>query len=154
MKKILSFLALALVVAAGCKSSKTSAQSQKLAQSGVTYEYHAYTRGTIMDITINDFGIGAYKGRPGEKAPETFTSITEKDRNMLLEDTAKLNLDSLETLEVPSKKHQFDGALAATLKITVDGKEYTTQTFDHGNPPAEIKTLVNKIIALSALEKK
>lgn len=155
MKKIVSLLVLTLTVATGCKSSKTStsAAAKKLAENTVTYEYNAYTRGTAMHILINNFGIGASKGQPNTKADETFRVVDKKDRNALLEQTAKIDLDKLETLEAPTKKHQFDGALAAMLKITIDGKAYQTVTFDHGNPPAEIKPLVEKIIQLSELEK-
>ena len=153
MKKLLSLLVLTVVVATGCKSQSGSAEAKKLAKSDVTYEYSAFTRGTRLHVVINNFGIGATKGHPGEKAPETFKTIAQNDRNALLEETSKLNLDKFETVEVPSKKHQFDGAMAANFKITVDGKTYQTPTFDHGNPPAEIKALVEKIIELSELEK-
>ncbi|MES2487208.1 MAG: hypothetical protein V4581_14830 [Bacteroidota bacterium] len=153
MKKILTLLVLTLVVATGCKSQDTSAQAKKLAQSEVKYEYRAHTRGSKIDIVISNFGISASKGRPGEAAAEAFKAIPAKEQDILIKETAKINLDGLETLEAPTKKHQFDGALAATFKITVDGKEYQTVTFDHGNPPAEIKPLVEKIIALSGLEK-
>jgi len=153
MKKLLTLLVLTLITATGCKSQATSADAKKLAHSSVKYEYRAYTRGTVINIAISDWGIGASKGSPNDLLPETFKAIGEKDKNVLLEETAKVNLAGLETLEAPSKKHQFDGALAANLKITVDGKEYQTVTFDHGNPPTEIKALVEKIIALSGLEK-
>ena len=57
-----------------------------------------------------------------------------------------INLDSLETLVAPSKKHEFDGALATTLTISDPSKrKYITSTFDDGNPPIEIKGLVNYI---------
>jgi len=153
MKKLFTLLVLTLVAATGCKSQSTSAQAKKLAQSGVTYEYKASTRGTLMEISITQKEIAATKGRPGEDTAAPLKVTPEKGWNTLLEETAKLNLNGLETLAVPSKKHQFDGALAASLKIMADGKTYTTPTFDHGNPPAEIKALVEKIIELSELEK-
>lgn len=153
MKKILSLLALTLVIATGCKSQSTSAEAKKLAQSGVAYEYKAYTRGTEISINMQSNEILAYKGRPTNDIAIPVKEMPGKDWNTLLAETARLNLDKLETLEPPSKKHQFDGAMAATLKITADGKTYTTQTFDHGNPPAEIKALVKKIIEISELEK-
>jgi hypothetical protein len=153
MKKILTLIAVTLVVITGCKSQATSAEAKKLAGSTIKYEYRAYTRGTVMNIVISDWGIGAGKGSPNESLPETFKIIAEKDKNALLEETAKVNPEGFETLEAPTKKHQFDGAMAASLKITVDGKEYQTVTFDHGNPPAEIKPLVEKIIEIAALDK-
>jgi hypothetical protein len=153
MKKILSLLVLTLVIATGCKSQSASAEAKKLAKGNVSYEYKAYTRGSHIAILIDEKSISAAKSNPAETHTAIPFETNKKDWNTLLAETAKLNLDKLETFEAPSKKHQFDGAMAATLKITVDGKEYSTQTFDHGNPPAEIKELVEKIIAVSGLEK-
>jgi hypothetical protein len=154
MKNILSILALTLVIATGCKSSKANAYAsgEKVARGGTSYEYHAYTRGTKLDIVIKDGTIAAHKGRPGEAVAEPREYYVFED-SILTEKASKINLDNLETLEVPSKKHQFDGAMAATLTITANGKTYTTPTFDHGNPPAEVKPLVDKIIEISGLEK-
>lgn len=57
-----------------------------------------------------------------------------------------LDISTLEKLEVPSKKHLFDGALAARLSIyQFSNREHTTPTFDHNNPPKELKGLVEYI---------
>ena len=154
MKKLLTLLAITLVIATGCKSKSSSAEANKLAKSYVKYEYRAYTRGSNIAILIDNKSISAASSNPTEVNTAIPFAINEKDWNTLLEETGKVKLAGFETLAVPSKKHQFDGALAATLKITVDGKEYQTQTFDHGNPPVEIKPLVEKIIEVSKLEKK
>ncbi len=151
MKKILSLLVFTLVVATGCKSQSASARATKLEQSDVSYEYKAYTRGKVLSISINRNKIFAGTGNGVGDMNGPVVTMTADKWSSLLSETAKLNLDKLETLEVPSKKHQFDGAMAANLKITVDGKEYSTQTFDHGNPPAEIKPLVDKMIQISEL---
>lgn len=59
-------------------------------------------------------------------------------------------LDSLGLLEVPSKKFQYDGAKATTLTITdLSPKEHTSVTFDHDNPPEEIKSFVAYIRKLA-----
>lgn len=151
MKKLLTLLVLTLITATGCKSQATSADAKKLAESDVKYEYRAYTRGSEISISMDKKSVHAGRGNGIGDLDGPIVTMTPEKWSALLEETAKINLDKLETLEVPSKKHQFDGALAANLKITVDGKEYQTVTFDHGNPPAEIKALVEKIIAISEL---
>ncbi|KOS06954.1 hypothetical protein AM493_13620 [Flavobacterium akiainvivens] len=157
MKKIATLLALTLVMLTGCKSSKSaaSASAQKSGLSDVSFVYHAVTRGTIMDITITEKDTYPYKGRPGSEDEDIpYKETNAKDWDALIEETKKIDLTTLDALEAPSKKHQFDGALAATLTIKANGESYATHTFDHGNPPAEIKPLVDKIIEISELEKK
>lgn len=154
MKKIISILILAVIVATGCKTAQTQAQSQKLAGSTVKYNYHAVTRGSMIDIAIDEKDIYPYKGRPNANdIAVPYKKTDAKEWAELLQATENIDLEKLEEIAVPSKKHQFDGAMAATLTITVDGKSYETPTFDHGNPPAEVKKLVEKIIEISELEK-
>lgn len=61
-----------------------------------------------------------------------------------------INLDSLSLLEVPSRKHQFDGALATTLIIT-DPQPivHTSPTFDDDNPPNKIRGIIEYIKSIS-----
>jgi hypothetical protein len=152
MKKLLSILALTVVIATGCKTSKAE-NAKKLGGGDITFEYGAYTRGTKMDVKITNQQIIAYKGRPGDEVAAPIKGISAEQWSALLDVAEKVDPKTLEAVSVPSKKHQFDGALAANLKITVDGTAYQSPTFDHGNPPAEIKELVNKIVELSDLEK-
>lgn len=153
MKNIFAFLALILVVLTGCKSQMASAEAAKPVEGKVKYEYKAYTRGAKIEIVIDDRLLNGGKRNLGQ-SPVVIAPfyLTESEWETLLTETGKVGLDKLETLEAPTKKHQFDGAMGASLTITVDGKAYSTVTFDHGNPPDEIKTLVENIIELSKLE--
>ena len=45
--------------------------------------------------------------------------------------------------------HEYDGAAHAKLKVFVNDKEYESSSFDHGNPPIEIKSLVEYIMTMS-----
>ncbi len=113
----------------------------------ITFEYKAYTRGSNLSYVVTKDSVVHKEEMRGEI--NTYKDkMDASEWDDLLAATEKVDLEKLETMEVPSKKHQFDGALAATLLITVDGKEYRTATFDHGNPPAEIKDLVNDITGL------
>lgn len=153
MKKIFALLTLTLVVLTGCKSQMTSAETAKPIDGKVKYEYKAYTRGAKIEIVLDDRLLTGGKRSLGQQESKITPSyVTQTEWEILLTETGKIDLEKLETLEAPTKKHQFDGAMGANLTITVDGKAYSTVTFDHGNPPDEIKPLVENIIELSKLE--
>ena len=66
----------------------------------------------------------------------------------------KVELENLSLFKAPSKRREIDGAAIAKLKVIKNENEYTSTNFDHGNPPLEIKNLVNYIISLSQSGKK
>lgn len=152
MKKILSVLVLTLMVLAGCSSKKATAASAEKKGGDITFEYSAITRGSFRKVNATQNGV-TLATDPKAK-PERF-EISTAEWNTLV-DFYENNIGekhiALNSLEAPSKKHQFDGAMAATLTVKKDGEEFTSQTFDHGNPPAEIKGLVDEILKLAGLE--
>jgi ABC-type oligopeptide transport system substrate-binding subunit len=147
MKKIIVIILVVLMAAAmvlSCSSSKTSAKFQG---KEVTFEYNAYTRGSSVNYKVTKDSVIQNEKLRGENT--LYKKPTPKDDwQSLLTATEKVDLEKLETIEVTSKKHQFDGAMGATLLITVDGKEYRSPTFDHGTPPAEIKGIIDEITLL------
>lgn len=77
-------------------------------------------------------------------------SLRKRDYKALYHFLENINLDSLETMEAPSKKHLYDGALATTLTITdLNLKQHRTPTFDHDNPSERIKGLIEYIKKIS-----
>lgn len=59
-----------------------------------------------------------------------------------------LDLESLPSLEPPSKTFQYDAAAFATLEVNEGEKTYKTNGFDHGNPPKQIALFVEKILSI------
>ena len=107
-------------------------------------EYSAITRGSFLKVSLKENTVNYQKTREGlpsnkELSLEALSSILEKANN--------LELEELKDLEITSKKHQFDGAPLATLKITKNGESFQTPAFDHGNPPEEIADLVNEMLS-------
>jgi len=49
---------------------------------------------------------------------------------------------------------QYDGAAHATLTITRSKEKTKASTFDHGYPPDNIKTLVEKLLSFKKLASK
>lgn len=159
MKKILSVLILTVTVAIGCSSSKKTAAANSAASvtskdsKDLAFEYTAITRGNYKKVIVNSSAVlltSAPTARPVKydiKAADWKAMVNFYEKNIVAKGV------NLENLEVPSKKHQYDGALAATLMVK-SGDTITTPTFDHGNPPAEIKVLVDEIVRLAGLETK
>jgi hypothetical protein len=102
-------------------------------------EYEAFSRGASEYILVEQGQIKYVENRQ-----DTISKpLKKKHYKELYEFLKDLELSSLETLEVPSTRHQTDAALAASLAITdKDQNEYVTPTFDDDNPPQEIKELV------------
>jgi len=151
MKKI-ALVILTIALAVGCSSTKKATTNANTAVNSLSFEYTAVTRGSYKKVVVTSDSIVTIKDH-GMKDVVTKT-IGKSDWNLLVTASDKINLDGLATVKAPSTKHQFDGALAANLKVIKDGKEYNSTTFDHGNPPSEIAAIVTKIIAISDLQNK
>jgi hypothetical protein len=107
-------------------------------------EYTANTRGFYQKITIQDQMVTVSKDRSGNDKPVA-TKISDKDWKELVGYFESIELDNLATLKVPTEKRFHDGAAIANLKITYKEKDYQTEAFDHGYPPAAIKKIVDKL---------
>ncbi|RZJ52774.1 MAG: hypothetical protein EOO45_31650 [Flavobacterium sp.] len=119
----------------------------------VSFEYSALTRGSFKKVMVSSTEIATANGR--DKADMTTKKTTPQEWKKVYDAyKAVKNPQGIGELEAPTKKHQYDGALAATLTIKTADGEYSTMSFDHGTPPAEIKGLVESIIAVSNLNKK
>lgn len=125
----------------------TKNTTSKIAQ-GDDYSitYSSSTRGSFLKIEIKNDSIISQKQRGS--APET-RKFSTKETTDIFNKVAILNLEELENLEPPSTAHQFDGAAAASLTITKNGKTYSTKTFDAGKPNAKIEDLINTIFSLN-----
>lgn len=154
MKKIIPILFLALAIVTGCSSvkDKTTAAAPSLQKESenITFEYTALTRGAYKKVIVTSYDIVTIKDHD-KKDVVTKKLTAEEWKTLSNAYKAIPNVAGINEIAVPSQKHQFDGALAAILTITVADQVYQSSTFDHGNPPAEIKPLVDGIIKLSGL---
>lgn len=149
MKKI-ALLLVTIILATGCGAKKTSAPEKPAGV--VSFEYEALTRGNYKKVIVTQDSIITIKDHEMKDVVKNSTSTAEW--NTLMEALNKVNLEGMKEIVPPSKKHQFDGALAAHLKVIKDDETYRSATFDHGNPPAELKTIVDKIVAISDMPKR
>ena len=144
--KILTTFILMLFMAKGCTSSEIKKESEN-----ISFEYEANTRGSYKKVLAKQDTVYTIKTRDG-KAIEK--SLSKSDWNSLLNLLSKVDATKIADLKAPSEKRFYDGAMIGQLKVIYKDKTYESSNFDHGNPPAEIKDLVEKIIEVSDLEKK
>jgi len=109
-------------------------------------EYTAASRGVFQQVIVSDSIISFQKNRDSKPVSKAFS---KDDWKQIISKLENIKLGTISKLEPPTKAHQYDGAALANLKITHQGKEYQTQTFDHGNPPEEIVTLVKEILSMA-----
>lgn len=146
MKKI---IAIVLVLAAcfGCASQS----SLKKQSADVTIAYKAMTRGRQLNIVYKNDTIAANSGS-GMAISSSNTALSATQKEDLFRLLEKVDLDGMQSLKSPTNKRMYDGAMIANITVTVKEKVYESSSFDHGNPPAEIAALVNKLITLGGKE--
>ncbi|MFV0565467.1 MAG: hypothetical protein ACK5NB_06515 [Flavobacteriaceae bacterium] len=117
--------------------------SQKKENENVlSFEYSAVSRGFSKHIKINDKAITVQNSILKKACPQN-------DWNRLVELSKTIPVETIASLEAPSKKRFFDGAAIANLTLFYNDSIYKTPSFDHGNPPAEIAELVKEILSIS-----
>jgi len=143
--KILSTFILVLLMAKGCTNSELKKESEN-----ISFEYEANTRGSYRKVIAKQDTVYTIKSRGGEAVEK---KLSKGDWNSLLNMLSKVDAEKIKDLKAPSEKRFYDGAMIADLKVIYKDKTYESSSFDHGNPPAEIKDLVNKILEVSDLSK-
>lgn len=139
MKTITLILSL-LLLATGCGTVPAGKMSK------ATVDYQAVSRGYYLNILMNGRDVVIRDKREGPDKKVTLTDSELKEFGLLFD---KIPADQLPAYKGPTQKRFYDGAAIATLSITENGTTYITEGFDHGDPPLEIATFVNKIVALS-----
>jgi hypothetical protein len=163
--KILFSLFAIVMLAESCNSSKevvtnskevaTEAQSKSsivkdkndIVQSNYSdaVTYKAQSRGSFIFIQITGSQL-LFSEDVNLQNVRTFT-CEEKDVEEIARLLKAVNKETFQKLEAPTGKRLYDGAAHATLAIRQGDVEIITPTFDHGHPPQEIETLVNKVLS-------
>ena len=108
-------------------------------------EYIAQTRGLYLQITINSKRLGVVGERGGSPRQRLLKDSELKELTALLQNTVFENASNLQ-----ADKSTYDAAARANLAIVYKKKTHQF-TFDHGQPPSNLKAFVNKIITLSEI---
>ena len=126
------------VIVTSCVSQKT-ALDEPLKE----VEFKAQTRGVLEHIIVeNDVVI--YKTQNSSKT----LKINKEEKDALQKEIAGLDVKEIPNFKVISDDRAFDAAMHATVSIKVGDDRYTSATFDHHNPPEELKVLVELLRGL------
>lgn len=152
MKTILStFLVIIALVSCNCQKPATESNiaesnKTKITQEMLILRYEALSRGFYRLIEIQNKQVSYTKNR--DTKAEVF-EISDEKWNELINLFSKLDKHGMKDLKDPSQARFYDGAPIANLSIIEGENTYKSVDFDGGNPPAEIKDLVNKIIEIA-----
>ena len=113
-------------------------------------EYHAMSRGYYLNVVVKNGNAIVTNARRGEAKTTKLSDDDVKEIGNLVKD---IDLEGIPDLKSPTEKRFYDGAAIATLKITRNDEVYESQAFDHGEPPAAIKKLVDKLLTFVPQEK-
>lgn len=111
--------------------------------SDFSISYVASTRGNSIELKIINSKLTF---TDSENSFEK--TLTKSELKRIYKSLNKIDLKSIHTLTVPSSKSHFDGAMAANISIDYKGLKNESVTFDHGNPPKELKELTEYIFQL------
>ncbi|MDX1761526.1 MAG: hypothetical protein R3218_05175 [Christiangramia sp.] len=116
-------------------------------QSVESISYETFTRGSSTMYTVTPESVQVKS--TGLNANENSNNITTEDWNELLGVIQNMNVSEMSQLQAPSDSRASDAALHAILSVRKNDTIYKTNSFDHGNPPAEVKPLVEAILRLA-----
>ncbi len=138
--KLISLLFLTIFLGKTCNSE----QKQDLETAVI--EYSANTRGFYQKIVIQNQMITVSRERKNADNPKA-VKLSDADWKSLISEFQNINLEALPNLKAPTEKRFYDGAPIGELVVTYKGNTFQTSGFDHGTPPVEIETFVNKILS-------
>jgi hypothetical protein len=105
--------------------------------------YEAITRGSSIEIRATS-NLIHYEDVETEKQFKP----TKEDWKSIESLIEEIELSEMQQFKAPSEESFVDAALQATLSISINNKTYRSERFDHGNPPEELKKIIEKLFDL------
>lgn len=143
--KLLVAIAMVFFLGKGC--SKENVKDMQTSQ----IEYTANTRGFYQKLMLENGVLRISEDRNSDVKAEVL-KLSKDDSQSLVVAFQEIDLEQLSDYKAPTEKRFYDGAAIGKLKITIQGKVYESQDFDHGNPPVEIEQFVDKLVSFSKSE--
>lgn len=109
--------------------------------------YVASSRGFYEKIEVSRALVVVHNDRKGDRSDSI--KLNTGKWNEITALVNKIKLKNLPYLKAPSEKRMHDGAHHAQLIIVFEDRIYESSGFDHGNPPNDIRALINYILDLS-----
>ncbi len=118
--------------------------SAKLHNSFTGLTYSTVSMRSSQTITILDGIYRRYSN--GEKV--VAHRLAKSELSMLYQLVGRIDLSKINDLEVPSRRHRFDGAMLAVIEVQIGQKVYVSVPFDHDNPPSQLKPLADQLSSM------
>jgi hypothetical protein len=118
--------------------------SAKLHNSFTGLTYSTVSMRSSQTITILDGIYRRYSN--GEKV--VGHRLAKSELSMLYQLVGSIDLSKINDLEVPSRRHRFDGATLAVIEVQIGQKVYVSVPFDHDNPPSQLKPLADQLSSM------
>ena len=149
MKFLISYLCFTML-SVQCASNKTVDDNTTSNQKNTIFIYKQYSRGFYKEVHISAGRVKTYHNY--QKTEITEKVLSQKEWELCFALSEYINLGELETIKAPSNLRQTDRVHHGEL--IVENGTYNTKSrcfFDHGNPPTEIKLLVDHLLYISSL---
>mgnify|MGYP006087823361 FL=1 len=147
--KLLATCFTLIVLVTSC-SSKKKLLSKSIENSSeqlhTTMIYNAFTRGFFQEILITKNNVTEFKDY--EKLNPINSELDSVNWENCLRLLDQINLENLANLKSPTNRRQFDGAAFAKLTIIRNEDTIQSNSFDHKQPPSELKPLVEYILSI------
>ncbi len=154
--KALTILSAVMITVLGCNCQKATTSTsvtntetennKQMEQKMPVFECEAMTRGFYKKITIEGTKVTLITSRDAN--PIT-GEVTASDLELLNSYYKKVDVAVLPNLKAPSEDRFHDGATIDVLRIIKDNETFRSSEFDGGNPPAEIKNIVETILSIA-----
>ncbi|HIP37097.1 MAG TPA: hypothetical protein EYG85_09615 [Crocinitomix sp.] len=133
MKKLIPVIIVLGVISLSCKTNKY-----------ISFTYSVVTRGFKLEtvITKETTTITQQGSTSKSKTIKTDKTLWK----FLVNETSKIDLNGISTLEAPTNKRHIDAAMFASLTIATKDSIYRSNSFDAGHPPSTIKTVVDALV--------
>ena len=160
---LVGFSVFAMLISCKCKKATTDAASVEAEtnavvkntenamagsdkiQEATAVEYEASSRGYFLKVKYTDGKLAFTQERDSDKMQ--FVALTKAQTDELNSLLNSFKVESLPELKAPTQKRLYDGAAMANIQITKSGNIYSSDTFDHGFPPASIEKFVKKLLS-------
>ena len=136
-----------------CASNKEVKKNYFNNEKNTVIKYKNHTRGYYKEYIFTKKRIKIYLNY--QKTQFLEKDITPEMWQKCIDLVANLNLDEFKKLKSPSNIRQTDGVQHGELSLEIKDKNFKhTCYFDHGNPPAQLKDLVNYLLSISDMDSK
>ena len=149
MKFLISYLCFTML-SVQCASNKTVDDNTTSNQKNTIFIYKQYSRGFYKEVHISASRVKTYHNY--QKTEITEKALSQKEWEQCFELSKTVNLSELETIKAPSNLRQTDRVHHGELIVENGTNNIKSRCFfDHGNPPTEIKLLVDHLLHISSL---